>query len=131
VLVQRNDKLFQFFRYGINGVVATLAHFGVLALLIDGWDMSSAAVANGFAAIIGITVSFLGNRYFVFKSAVESIYRQASRFGLLYLSIALIHAFVMFLLSDLAGLSYQVGFLVATVVQFILSYFGNRFLVFQ
>ena len=131
MLAQGNCKIFQFFRYGINGVVATLAHFGVLALLIDGWGVSSAAAANGFAAIVGITVSFAGNRYLVFKSTVESIYKQASRFGLLYLVIAVVHAGVMFLLSDLAGLRYQVGFLVATVVQFILSYFGNRFLVFK
>ena len=131
MLAQGNDKQRQFFRYVINGFVATLAHFGVLALLIDGWGMGSAAVANGFAAIIGITVSFLGNRYFVFQSTVEAIYKQASRFGLLYLAIAVVHAAVMFLVSDLAGLSYQVGFLVATGVQFILSYLGNRFLVFQ
>jgi putative flippase GtrA len=131
VSVKETDRLLQLFRYIINGVVATIVHFGLLALLIEGLVINSAAAANGFAALVGVAVSFMGNRYFVFKSTTVSIYKQAGHFGLLYTSIALVHIGVMFLLSDLWGLSYQVGFLAATIIQFVLSYFGNRFLVFQ
>lgn len=131
MLTQGTDKLYQVLRYGMNGVLATAVHFGVLALLIEGLTFSSAALANVFAASVGITVSFFGNRYFVFKSTVESVFRQARRFGLLYVAIAFVHAGLMFIVSDIGGFSYQVGFAAATVVQFVLSYFGNRFLVFQ
>jgi putative flippase GtrA len=131
VLTQGTDELSQVFRYGINGILATAVHFGVLAFLIEGLTFSSAALASVLAATVGIAVSFFGNRYFVFKSTVDSVFRQARRFGLLYVAIAFVHAGVMFVISDLGGFSYQIGFAAATVVQIVLSYFGNRFLVFQ
>lgn len=83
------------------------------------------------AAGIGVTCSFLGNRYFVFQKHEEGIATQAAKFTLLYLSIALLHGVIMFIWSDKLNLDYRVGFMIATCFQFLFSYMGNKKMVFN
>lgn len=117
-------------RFVINGLVATAVHFSVLSFAIQVLHVPLAAAANFVAALIGITVSFLGNRYFVFRCHTETIITQATRFAGLYVAIACLHAAVMFLFTDWLGVDFRLGFLVATAMQVMVSYLGNRHLVF-
>lgn len=121
----------EFVRFVINGIVATCTHFLVLTFCIEVLKIPSAGVANFIAALFGITASFLGSRYFVFRHHTEGIVHQAVRFVGLYASIACLHAGILFVWTDLLGLDYRLGFLGATGVQMALSYFGNRYLVFK
>lgn len=119
------------FRYIVNGLVATAAHFTFLSILIEFLQVESAGLANLMAAALSIGVSFLGSRYFVFKNTQQPWYQQASKFVLLYAGIALVHGAVMWLWSDHFGFDYRLGFLVATCFQVAGSYLGNKFLVFS
>lgn len=121
----------EFFRYIINGLVATAAHYGTLNINVLLFKFESIGVANLFAACVGITVSFIGSRYFVYQEHTNSFVSQLSRFSMLYTSIALLHGSFLYLWSDMYHLSYNVGFLIATVFQVLLSYFGNKILVFK
>ena len=105
-------------------------HFAVLSFNISVLGVRSAGLANGLAAVAGITTSFIGNRYFVFRSHDESIASQATKFGGLYVATAVAHGLTLFAWSDIGGLDYRAGFLVATAIQVILSYVGNKKLVF-
>jgi len=118
-------------RYIINGLVATAIHFSVLTLNIDVFAFQSAGVANMVAALFGITASFIGSRYFVYRNHTKSITNHAIRFVLFYLSIALLHGLVLYLWSDIYHHSYQIGFVLATLLQVALSYIGNKVLVFK
>ena len=118
-------------RYIVNGLVATAVHYSLLMANLELLDLRSAGVANFIAALFGITISYFGNRYFVFKNTVESIISQASKFGVLYGFIAILHGFILFVWTDRYAFSYSIGFLIATVLQLSLSYFGNKFLVFK
>ena len=53
-----------------------------------------------------------------------------ARVGLLYGALAAASAAVLFLWTDVGGQDYRVGFLLAAGLQVVLSYFGNRHLVF-
>lgn len=119
------------FRYVVNGGVATAVHFLVLVFSIQVLDWSSAGVANGFAALFGIVSSFVGSRYYVFTSSTESASSQLVKFLMLYVSIALFHAGVLLVWTDYYQLSYVVGFMIATAMQLMLSYWGNKILVFK
>lgn len=121
--------LFQ--RYIVNGLAATAVHYTMLVFNMEVLAMPSAGVANAIATLFGIATSFLGNRIFVFQETEAQIGAQAMRFVALYSVIALIHGFVVFLWSDIAGYAYSTGFVLATVIQFILSYIGNKFVVFR
>ena len=118
-------------RYLINGVTATLVNYSVLNFNMLILDMKSAGIANFVASIFGITASFLGSRYFVYKEHSNTVSSQIVRFLLLYSFIAVIAGFVMYVWSDVYGLSYHLGFVVAAVVQMLFSYFGNKILVFK
>jgi putative flippase GtrA len=118
-------------RYIINGLAATAVHFAVLSFNLQVLAMPSAGLANVLAAIAGISASFLGSRYFVFRSLDQAIIRQAVKFGLLYAMMAILHGLVLYLWSDVGRLDYRTGFLMATGLQVMLSYWGNKTLVFK
>lgn len=118
-------------RYVVNGLAATAVHYGVLSFCLDVLKLPSAGLSNLIAACFGISVSFLGSRYFVFRRPDEPIGRQAARFGSLYAVIAVLHALVLALWTDVLGFDYRWGFLLATGLQVALSYWGNKRLVFN
>jgi putative flippase GtrA len=93
--------------------------------------MQSAGLANLIAAAFGITASFLGSRYFVFRKTDVPLSRQALKFAGLYGVIALGHGAVLFAWTDWHHLDYRLGFLLATSLQVLLSYVGNKLLVFK
>jgi putative flippase GtrA len=121
----------QIARYLINGVTAACVHFLLLFIYLEHLGIPSAGLANLLAAIGGVTVSFLGSRYFVFRAHHLPMLGQAWRFFVLYGLIALLHGSVLFAWTDLGGRDYRIGFLIATGLQVILSYLGNKFLVFR
>ena len=118
-------------RYALNGLVATLVHYGVLSANLNLLAFESAGWANFVAAIFGIGTSFLGSRYFVFNQTKQSVLQQAIKFCGLYAAIAILHGLLLWAWTDLNGLDYRIGFLIATVLQVSLSYLGNKFLVFK
>ena len=118
-------------RYVLNGLLATAVHYGVLTLNLQYVEMPSAGLANLFAAVFGISCSFLGNRYFVFRKHEGSLFGQARSFLLLYGLIACLHGLVLFSWTDVCGFDYRSGFVIATALQVLLSYMGNKQLVFK
>jgi putative flippase GtrA len=118
-------------RYIINGLVATAVHFCALTIGLSVIGLPSAGLANFCAAIVGISTSFLGSRYFVFRQFDESIAVQAVKFSGLYAAIAILHALLLFAWTDFLRYDYRIGFLIATGFQVSLSYFGNKSLVFR
>lgn len=118
-------------RYVINGVVATAVHFTVLNVNLHLLKFDSAGLSNFVAAIFGITASFLGSRYFVFARTSEGLFQQAVKFSGLYGFIAVLHGLFLWAWTDWNGFDYRSGFLIATIGQVALSYFGNKFLVFK
>lgn len=120
----------RFAKFIINGLVATGVHFSTLFVLVEVVGVPIVGLANALAAIVGITTSYLGNKFFVFGSR-EDVAKTLPRFLLLYATIAAMHGTFMLLWCDFARLDYRLGFLVATGLQFILSYAGNVRLVFR
>lgn len=119
-------------RYIINGLCATAVHYSALWLNLKVIGIPSAGVANFIAAMFGIAASFIGNRCFVFHHGAQSAWGpQAARFILLYGVIAVLHGLVMWVWADHFGQDYRIGFLLATVMQFCLSYVGNKIMVFR
>lgn len=118
-------------RYLINGLAPTAVHFAVLTFNLKVLDWSSAGIANLVAAVFGITASFLGSRYFVFQGSLEPLFKQMYRFIFLYAAIALLHGALMYVWADHYRLNYIAGFVVATGMQVLCSYWGNKRMVFK
>ena len=118
-------------KYCLNGLVATGVHYGVLVLNLFFFEMTSAGSANFLAAICGITASFLGSRYYVFKKQSSDILNQALKFTGLYCIIAVSHGLILWAWTDLKGMDFRIGFLIATILQVSVTYIGNKRFVFQ
>lgn len=118
-------------RYILNGLFATGVHFAVLTFNLKILEWRSAGLANLLAAVFGITASFLGSRYYVFKGSTETLGHQVFRFLFLYIAIALLHGGIMYLWVDSYRLNYIYGFIVATIMQMVFSFWGNKLLVFK
>ena len=128
--MERSVNSGEIVRYIINGVIATAIHFSVLTINIEIFHFQSAGVANFVAALFGISASFLGSRYYVYREHSGTFISHAVKFSFLYASIALLHGFILYLWTDKFGLDWRVGFVVATFVQVALSYIGNKVWVF-
>ena len=120
----------EFGRYVVNGLIATFIHYVVLTVNIEWIGIDSAGLSNFLAAGFGISASFIGSRYFVFKKYDVPIILQASKFMGLYGIIAIVHGVILFLWTDMIANDYRVGFLIATTFQVAISYLGNKILVF-
>lgn len=118
-------------RYVVNGLLATAVHFAILTLNMQVFEMHSAALANGLASIVGISVSFIGSKFYVFRKYGGKIAGQALKFFILYACIACIHVGILFLWSDFLGFRYQIGFIIAIIFQVGMSFFGNKLIVFK
>ena len=121
----------QILRYIVNGVIATCVHYAVLTLNITIFGIESAGLANIIAACFGITASFVGNRYFVFPQSNGRLLMQSVKFIGFYGSIAVMHGLLLWVWTDIQGLDYRLGFLLATSIQVSLSFMGNKWLVFK
>lgn len=110
---------------------ATLVHFSALYIGIEIIKLDSIGFSNFIAAFFGIAVSFLGNKFFVFTDSKGNLYNQAVSFMLLYFSIALMHGVILYIWSDLYRMDYRIGFIIATILQILLSYTGNKKIVFK
>jgi putative flippase GtrA len=121
----------QIARYLLNGATASAVHFATLWFNLRILEMPTVGIANLCAAVVGLSASFLGSRYFVFRRQRQPILPQAARFGLLYAGIACLHGAVLYAWSDLARLDYRAGFVLATALQMVLSYLGNKRMVFR
>jgi putative flippase GtrA len=117
-------------RYLVNGVLATGVHFLVLTANVEIFSFDSVGLANFVAAIFGSSAAFLGNRYYVFRKRHVSVAGQLAKFSGLYLTMACFHGLALFVWSDLLGWNYIQGFVLATAMQILLSYLGNKLWVF-
>lgn len=120
----------QFLRFLIVGITATGAHYAVLKLTISYAQPTYSASANICASIVGISIAFIGNRTFTFRSS-GIVTQEIRAFIILYIVAALVHTGVIFLLADWGSVSVNIAFLVATTVQILLTFLGNKHLVFK
>ena len=123
-------RLLEIARYIVNGLVATGAHYLAFLFNLHSVTPNSAGLANFLASFFGISVSFLGSRYFVFKNWRVPILVQFLRFGALYAVIAILSGVTLFIWSDVFFFNKTIGFFIGVILQVCFSYLGSRRLVF-
>ncbi|MDA9086240.1 GtrA family protein [Methylophilaceae bacterium] len=116
-------------RFVINGFFATGVHYLVMLFVIKILNISLYSFAYAIAFIIAVTVSFWGNKIFVFKNKENKKY-QFIKFFFLYIVILNFTSGVMWLISDYWNYHYNIGFMVAISIQFVCGYLGSRYFIF-
>lgn len=117
-------------RFVINGVIATAAHYLTLVILVEAAGMTIVWAANTMATGVGVAVSYLGNRSFVFRSSVSHT-SALPRFLVIYGVIFTLHGAGMAAWADWAGLNYSIGFVILTGLSAMANFLLNRSFVFR
>jgi len=121
-------EIFTMIRYGAVGLVNT----GVTALVIFLLKLTGIHYAlytlAGYA--VGITVSFILNRKFTFKSK-ERTGLQAMKFLLVTGSLLALTQLLQYLLIDVAGINETIGVILGMVFYTGTGYILNRLFVFK
>lgn len=115
----------------INGFLATLIHFAALILFVNFVGLSY-GLSNFLSFLVGSISSFLGNKFFVFK--VKNKFRTSSqfiKFFFLYLALAFEHGVALYWWSDINEYNYIVGFLLITMLNIIISFIFNKYIIFN
>ena len=128
---QKEPVLREVFLFLINGFLATLIHFAALILFVNSAGLSY-GLSNFLSFLVGSISSFLGNKFFVFK--VKNKFRTSSqfiKFFFLYLALAFEHGVALYWWSDINEYNYIVGFLFITMLNIIISFIFNKYIIFN
>ena len=124
------SRIVEIARFGVVGLIATGVHFVTLTMLVEIWQVPPIPISSIVGNAAGISVSFVGNRYFVFQKFGNPISWQAPRFFSLYVFAGFIQFIAMSIFTQVFSLDYRISFLFATFVQILISYIGNKKYVF-
>jgi len=114
--------------YGLSGLAAAVAHYGLLIGLVEGAGVTPVpATLAGFAA--GAVVSYGLNRWLTF-TATRSHAAAGWRFALIALGGFLLTGVLMHLFVTRAGLPYLPMQLVTTLIVMVFSFQGHKLFSF-
>ena len=120
----------QVVRFILVGGVATFMHAAITVVLIEGIGLSSAALANLVGTATGITISYLGNWSWTFRADGRH-FRYLPRFLVVYATVTLQNAMIMFLVADLWGIPYLIPLAFILVFSPVVTFLLNRGFVFR
>jgi putative flippase GtrA len=117
-------------RFAIVGLTATGVHFATLFLLADLVAIVSPPLASGIGSVLGIAVSYLGNRGWTFRRT-ESHRQFVPGFLIVYALTMSGHTALMYLQVDALALHYAPAFVIATAISTAANFLLSKFLVFE
>lgn len=115
-------------RFATVGLVATATHAGMVLLLVEGYGFAP-LLANFFAFLLAVLVSFVGHYHWTFSS-VNSYRTAFPRFIVIaFLGLGLSQA-IMFSAVSLLSLNYRFGLIAVLMLVPGLNFLANRFWTF-
>jgi len=157
-LTQKYPRLYEFFKYGLNGVLATLVDFLVMAIVIylfqphkfgnffhvfyNSSEGKGKEVASTASVIVGSAMGFLVSLYFNYLISVYLVFNKcdtktAKTFrGFLIFSIVaggglLIHIFGMYVGYDIMKINEWIMKIGLSMVVLVYSYILRKLLIFK
>lgn len=119
----------QIVKFGLVGVLGTLAHYAVLIIGVDGFKQS-VLLSSSLGFILGAFINHHFNRRFTFSS--EKTYLQTlTQFMISASGLFALNLVLMFVLSDLLSLQYLIAQVITTGVVFLAGFIINKFLIFK
>ncbi|MFT0861701.1 GtrA family protein [Ancylobacter sp. G4_0304] len=118
----------QFFVFGVVGGISAIAHFSVLALLVEtGMAGPVAGSAAGF--VVAATMSYAMNRAFTFN-ATRGHAEAAWRFAVVATAGFVLNAVLMELFAARLGIYYLLAQLLTTLIVMVSNFLGYRLWAF-
>ena len=123
------ESLYQLSRFGVVGVIATGVHGFSLYLLVES-ILLTPLVANSFAFLLAVVVSYVGHYRWTFNANSKHVHTFA-KFFILALSGFILNALIMEVTANVMGLHYLIGFAIIVLTVPAATYVIGRRWVFQ
>lgn len=119
----------QFLTFAGVGVVAAVAHYGVLIVLVELGGIAP-VIATLWGFLAGAAVSYILNRRYTFRS--DRPHRAAApRFLVVSVGGFLLNGVVMWLLNEQLGVHYLAAQVIATLIVLFWNFSANRWWTFR
>ena len=117
------ERVKKFIIYGINGIINTAVTYGLFLLISEYIDYR---ITIGIVYVVGIGISFLLNRKFVFK-----IKGKFGIFAIIMITMFLVNLTITWILVELFSIEKEWAQLLAILIVFVLGYMLNKKYAFK
>lgn len=112
----------QFSKFTFVGILNTIVGYGSFFILVGYINYLLALIISH---CIGVTHSYLWNKYWVFKSGQRTL-AEFIRFNIVYLNVLIANIVILFILVEYFTINPRIAQLVVLPITALISYFGHR-----
>lgn len=123
----RNPTFLQLSKFGLVGILNTLVGYGAFFILLN---YTNYLISLVISHIIGVTHSFLWNKYWIFNSNRVTL-NEFLKFNSVYLVVLLTNALVLIFFVNALNLNPRIGQLIALPVVTMISFAGHKYWSFK
>jgi putative flippase GtrA len=124
---QRDSTYLQLSKFGLVGILNTLVGFGAFFLFIN---YTNYIIALIISHIIGVTHSYIWNRYWIFKSE-KVILNEFIKFNSVYAAVFLTNALVLIFFVNVLKWDPRIVQLIALPIITVISFTGQKYWSFR
>jgi len=119
--------LYRFSKFGLVGILNTIVGYGSFLILLN---YTNYLISLVIAHAIGVSHSYIWNRYWTFKSRGVKTY-EFLRFNTVYLLVLVVNALVLAFLVDGMKMRPEIGQLIALPIITVISFSGHVYWSFR
>lgn len=123
----RDQTFLQISKFGMVGVLNTLVGYSAFFLLLN---YTNYMVSLIISHIIGVTHSYIWNKYWTFKSN-KFLINEFLKFNSVYIVVFLTNALVLIFLVNALNLDPRIGQLIALPIITMISFTGHKYWSFK
>ena len=130
-VLRGNPTLFQLSKFGFVGMLNTIIGYGSFILLLN---YTNYIIALVIAHLIGVTHSFVWNKYWIFKSRSTGITAglyEFAKFNSIYAGVFLTNAIVLIISVSILNMDPRISQLIALPIITIISFAGHKYWSFS
>ena len=130
-VLRGNPTLFQLSKFGFVGMLNTIIGYGSFILLLN---YTNYIIALVIAHLIGVTHSFIWNKYWIFKSKSTGITAnlcEFAKFNSIYAGVFLTNAIVLIISVSILNMDPRISQLIALPIITIISFAGHKYWSFS
>jgi putative flippase GtrA len=130
-ILRGNPTLFQLSKFGFVGVLNTIIGYGSFVLLLNYTNYIAALIVSH---LIGVTHSFIWNKYWIFKSGGIGIgagLYEFAKFNSVYAGVFLTNAIVLIISVNILNADPRISQLIALPIITIISFMGHKYWSFK
>ena len=126
-ILRENSTLFQLSKFGFVGVLNTIIGYGSFILFLN---YTNYMVALIISHLIGVTHSFIWNKYWIFKSSgvgISAGIYEFAKFNSVYAGVFLTNAIILIISVNILNIDPRISLLIALPLITIISFMGQKY----